>query len=300
MDKFLQLSFAGIAQGATYALVALGFVIIYKATHVINFAQGGFVVLGAFLAYNFTQTWDLPFFVSALIALVITAAIGISVEALILRRMVGQPVFAVIMITIGLLIIINQIVTRVWGFTDLDMGDPWGIDTIEAGDLVMRVKDLWTIGITAVVLGGFFLFFRLSTLGVAMRATALDQEAALAQGISARTVFAASWGLSGFIAALAGVMLGSGAGAVNIGIGFVALAAFPAMILGGLDSPGGAVVGGVIIGLAQLWTAGYQSESWWPAWTGDNFHVVMPYIVMIIILLVRPYGLFGTKEVRRV
>ena len=300
MDKFLQLSFAGLALGVQYALVALGFVIIYKATHVINFAQGGFVVLGAFLAYNFTQTWDLPFFLSALIALIITAAVGIAVEALILRRMVGQPVFAVIMITIGLLIIINQIVTRIWGFTDLDMGDPWGIDTIEVADIVLRVKDLWTIGITAAVLVGFFLFFRYSSLGVAMRATALDQEAALAQGISARRVFAASWGISGFIAALAGVTLGAGAGAVNVGIGFVALAAFPAMILGGLDSPGGAVVGGVVIGLTQLYTSGYQSEEWWPEWVGGNFHVVMPYVVMIIILMIRPYGLFGTKEVRRV
>ncbi len=300
MDKFLQLSFAGLALGARYALVALGFVIIYKATHVINFAQGGFVVLGAFLAYNFTQTWDLPFFVSVLIALVITAGVGILFEALILRRMVGQPVFAVIMITIGLLIIINQVVTRIWGFTDLDMGDPWGIDTVALGEVTMRIKDLWTIGLTGAVLVAFFTFFRYSTLGVAMRATALDQEAALAQGISARRVFATSWGIAGFVAALAGVMLGAGAGAVNVGIGFIALAAFPAMILGGLDSPGGAVVGGVIIGLTQLWTAGYQSESWWPEWTGGNFHVVMPYVVMVLILLIRPYGLFGTKEVRRV
>jgi branched-chain amino acid transport system permease protein len=300
MDKFLQLSFAGTAEGVRFALVALGFVIIYKATHVINFAQGGFVVLGAFLSYNFTQTWDLPFALGALLALVTTALVGIGFEALILRRMVGQPVFAVIMITIGMLIIINQVVTRVWGFTDLDMGDPWGIDTIKAGDIVLNVKDLWTIGITGVVLLGFFAFFRYSRLGVAMRATALDQEAALAQGISARRVFAASWGISGFIAALAGVMLGSGAGQVNIGIGFIALAAFPAIILGGLDSPGGAVIGGVLIGLTKVYTAGYQSEDWWPEWTGSNFHTVMPYLVMIVILMIRPYGLFGTKEVRRV
>ena len=300
MDTFLQLSFAGLALGSTYALVALGFVIIYKATHVINFAQGGFVVLGAFLAYNFTSTWDLPFVVAVVLSLVITAGVGMLFEALILRRMVGQPVFAVIMITIGLLIIINQVVTRVWGFTDLDMGDPWGIETVEVGDITMRIKDLWTIGLTAAVLVGFFTFFRYSTLGVAMRATALDQEAALAQGISARRVFATSWGIAGLVAALAGVTLGAGAGAVNVGIGFVALAAFPAMILGGLDSPGGSVVGGVIIGLTQLWTAGYQSADWWPDWTGGNFHVVMPYVVMVVILLIRPYGLFGTKEVRRV
>ena len=300
MTEFLQLTFAGLAFGFQLALVALGFVIIYKATHVINFAQGGFVVLGAFLAYNFRQTWDLPFLVAVALALAITASLGIAFEALALRRMVGQPVFAVIMITIGLLIIINQVVTRIWGFTDLNMGDPWGVDTVRAADVTLRVKDIWTIGITIAVLVAFFAFFRYSKLGIAMRATALDQEAALAQGISARRVFAASWGIAGLVAALAGVTLGSGAASVQIGIGFVALAAFPAMILGGLDSPGGAVIGGLVVGLTQIWTAGYQNKEWFPDWLGTNFHIVMPYIVMIVILLVRPYGLFGTKEVRRV
>ena len=300
MTEFLQLSFAGLAFGFQLALVALGFVIIYKATHVINFAQGGFVVLGAFLAYNFRQSWDLPFVVAVALALAVTASVGIAFEALVLRRMVGQPVFAVIMITIGLLIIINQIVTRIWGFTDLDMGDPWGLRRVEIADVTLLLKDIWTIGITAVVLVAFFAFFRYSSLGIAMRATALDQEAALAQGISARRVFVASWAIAGAVAALAGVTLGAGAGSVQIGIGFVALAAFPAMILGGLDSPGGAVIGGIVIGLTQLWTAGYQNKEWWPDWLGANFHVVMPYVVMIIILLIRPYGLFGTKEVRRV
>ena len=300
MTEFLQHSFAGLAFGFQLALVALGFVIIYKATHVINFAQGGFVVLGAFLAYNFTQTWDLPFLVAVALSVAITASVGIAFEALALRRMVGQPVFAVIMITIGLLIIINQVVTRIWGFTDLDMGDPWGLERVEVADVTLLVKDIWTIVITGVVLVMFFAFFRYSSLGIAMRATALDQEAALAQGISARKVFIASWGIAGAVAALAGVTLGAGAGSVQIGIGFVALAAFPAMILGGLDSPGGAVVGGIVIGLTQLWTAGYQNKDWFPDWLGANFHVVMPYVVMILILLVRPYGLFGTKEVRRV
>jgi branched-chain amino acid transport system permease protein len=148
-----------------------------------------------------------------------------------------------------------------------------------------------------VALGGSFLLDRYTRYGLAMRATALDQEVALAQGISARRVFALSWGIAGIVAALAGVTLASGAAGVNPTISFIALAAFPAMILGGLDSPLGAVIGGMVIGVTQTLTAGYQPEH--AAWLGANFHVVMPYVVMILILLVRPYGLFGTREVHR-
>ena len=298
MREFLQLTFNGLALGTQYALVALGFVIIYKATGVINFAQGGFVLLGGYLTYNYTVTWDLPFAVAVILAVASTALVGVLFERLVLSRMVGQPPFAIIMITIGVLIVITQVVSRVWGFTDLNLGDPWGNTTVKAGDVVLSHVRLWTIGITSVVLALFFLFFRFSTLGVAMRATALDQEAALAQGISARRVFAVSWGIAGAVAALAGVTLGSGSTALSLQIGFIALAAFPAMILGGLDSPGGAVVGGLIIGVTQVLTAGYQPDYF--EWAGNNFHVVMPYLIMILVLLVRPYGLFGTPEVKRV
>jgi branched-chain amino acid transport system permease protein len=162
----------------------------------------------------------------------------------------------------------------------------------------MAVRDLWTLGIAAAVLAGFFVFFQVSALGTAMRAVALDAEAAIAQGISARRVFAVSWAISAGLAALAGVTLASGPAALSPTIGAIALVAFPAMIVGGMDSPIGAVVGGLIIGLTQALTAGYQEDI--APWLGSNFAVVMPYVVMIVILLVRPYGLFGTREVRRV
>ena len=158
----------------------------------------------------------------------------------------------------------------------------------------MAVRDLWTLGIAAAVLAGFFVFFRSRRSGVAMRATAFDHEAALAQGISARRVFAVSWAISAGLAALAGVTLASGPAALSPTIGAIALVAFPAMIVGGLDSPIGAVVGGLIIGLTQALTAGYQEDI--APWLGENFGAVMPYVVMIVILLVRPYGLFGTPR----
>jgi branched-chain amino acid transport system permease protein len=180
----------------------------------------------------------------------------------------------------------------------LNLADPWGVRTVDVGGVVMSVRDLWTLVIAAAIVAGFFAFFRYSKLGVAMRATAFDAEAALAQGISARRVYAVSWAISAGLAALAGVTLAAGAAALTPTIGAVALVAFPAMIVGGLDSPIGAVLGGFIIGLTQALTAGYQQDI--APWLGDNFAAVMPYVVMILILLVRPYGLFGTKEVRRV
>jgi branched-chain amino acid transport system permease protein len=298
VSELLQLCFGGLALGARYALVALGFVIIYRATGVINFAQGALVALGAYLTYAFANGAALPFAVAVLLAVICAALFGATVERVVLRRMVGEPVFAVIMITIGLLFIVEQAITAIWGFDALNRADPWGVSTVEAGGVVMAVRDLWTLALAAAVLLGFFLFFRLSKLGVAMRATALDAEAALAQGISARRVYAVSWAISAGLAALAGVTLASGPAGLSPTIGAIALVAFPAMIVGGMDSPAGAVAGGMIIGLTQALTAGYQQDV--APWLGENFGAVMPYVVMILILLVRPYGLFGTREVRRV
>jgi len=298
VQEFLQLCFNGLSLGARYALVALGFVIIYRATGVINFAQGGLVAIGAYLTYAFANGANLPFALAVIAAVACAGLVGAGIERVVLRHMVGEPVFAVIMVTIGLLFIMEQAVTAIWGFDALNLADPWGVRTTEIGGVVMSVRDLWTLGIAAVIVAGFFAFFRYSKLGVAMRATAFDAEAALAQGISARRVYAVSWAISAGLAALAGVTLASGAAALTPTIGAVALVAFPAMIVGGLDSPVGAVLGGFIIGLTQALTAGYQQDI--APWLGDNFAAVMPYVVMIVILLVRPYGLYGTREVRRV
>ena len=298
MTDFLQLLFSGIALGSLYALVALGFVVIFKATGVINFAQGGLVVLGAYLAYNAHQTWHLPFVIAIPVAMLMCALVGVVIERVVLRRMVGQPAFAVIMVTIGLLFIMEQLITGIWGFDRLNLGDPWGIHRFKVGGVVLATKDVWTIGLAGAVLAGFFVFFRYSRMGVAMRATAFDQEAAIANGISARRIFALSWAIAAAVATIAGVMLAAGGGGVRPDIEFVALLAFPAIILGGLDSPEGAVVGGVMIGVIQNLTAGYAPK--YLAFLGSGFGSVAPYLVMIVILMVRPYGLFGTPEVRRI
>lgn len=297
-DDLLQTGFSGVALGGKYALIALGFSIVFKATGVINFAQASLVLIGAYLTFNFHQTWELNFYLALLMAMGVGALIGITVEALVLRRLVGEAPATVIMVTIGILFVLDNLTTAVWGPNNHNLGDPWGIKTRPFLGVTVADRDLWTIIFTAVVVFGFFLFFRYSTLGLAMRAAAFDPEAAMAQGIPARRVYRVAWAIAGLVAALAGATLAAGSGQLSPGTGSLALIAFPAIILGGLDSPGGAVVGGVIIGLVQQFTALLAPEYF--EWVGESFERVSPYLVMIIILLIRPYGLFGTKEVRRV
>lgn len=296
-DQWIETIASGISLGAKYALVALGFVIVFKATGVINFAQASFVTLGGFFAWNIVTTWGWNFYLALPVAMLAGAALGIALEWLVLRRLVGEAPFTLIMVTIGVLYVIDNITTAIWGPADRDLPDPWNIRTVDSGDVSIGVADIWTVGVVAAVLLAFFAFFRFSTLGLAMRATAVDQEAALAQGISAGSVYRASWAIAGAVGALAGVMLASGPGSVGPGLGLVALVAFPAMILGGLESPLGAVIGGIVIGLVQQLTALLSPEYF--SWIGPSFERVSPYLVMIVILLVRPFGLFGTREIRR-
>jgi branched-chain amino acid transport system permease protein len=297
-DDLLQTAFSGLALGCKYALIALGFSVVFKATGVINFAQASLVLLGAYLTFNFAQTWELNFYLSLAMAMAAGALVGVLTEASVLRWLVGQPPAAMIMVTIGLLFVLNNVVTAIWGPDNRNLGDPWGIKTRDVVGVTVADRDVWTIGFTAVAVTAFFVFFRYSTLGLAMRAAAFDPEVAMAQGIPARRVHRVSWAIAGVVAALAGATLAAGAGQLSPATGSLAPVAFPAIILGGLDSPLGAVVGGIIIGLVQQFTALLAPEYF--DWVGDSFERVSPYLVMIVILLIRPYGLFGTREVRRV
>jgi branched-chain amino acid transport system permease protein len=294
----LQSLVSGVALGCRYALIALGFVIVFRATGVINFATGSFVLVGAYLTYNFHNTWGVNFYLAIVMSMVSGFLVGALVEWLVLRRLAGEAPFTVIMVTIGLLYVIDNLVTAVWGPENLTLGDPWSGNFSQVGDVVLGHRDLWAIGFTAVVLIGFLGFFRYSTMGLKMRATASDPEAARAQGISSRTVHRMAWGIAGLVAALAGTTFATGTASLQPGLGLLALAAFPAMILGGLDSPLGAVVGGILIGIVQQLTQLLAPE--YLEFAGRSVELVVPYLVMIVILLFRPYGLFGTKEVRRV
>jgi branched-chain amino acid transport system permease protein len=298
VTELVQYLVAGVAIGSLYALVALGFVIIYKATGVINLAQGGLLLLGTYLTYGFRQELGLSFFLAVVLAMAGCAAVALGVERLVLARMVGRPVFSIIMVTIGLAIVIDQVVTWKWGFDRLDLADPWGLSTFRVGGVIIATTDVARIVVAIVTLAGFFALFRWSRVGVAMRATASDQEAAVAQGISPRLVFGLSWAVAAAVATLAGVLLSSGGRGVDPGLSVVAFLALPAVILGGVDSPGGAVVGGVVIGLVEELAKGY-GPAHLPNWVGDNPHTVLPYLVLVAVLLIRPHGLFGSKEVER-
>ncbi len=299
MAYLVQLIFAGIAQGCIYALIGLGFSIIFKASGVINFAQGELLLVGAYIISASVFEWHLGFFVAFLLGLMVTVAIGLLFEHFVLRHMIGRPVFSILMITIGLDIVLRTAVVIRWGSNPVPPGTPFEITSGTNYDGVhFGANDLWTIIITVLVCALLFYFLRFTKYGLAMRAAAIDQEAALAMGINIRTVNALAWGIAAAIATIGGVFLAAKSVAVDPTLGGTALLAFPAIILGGIDSVSGAVLGGILIGLAEVLTAGYESR--FASVLGAGFHEIAPYIIMIIVLLIRPYGFFGTKKVERI
>jgi branched-chain amino acid transport system permease protein len=294
MDEFLQSLVRGLGTGSIYALLALGFVIIYKSTQVISFAQPAFMLAGAVLVSYLSPA--VSFFGAVVVAAVVIAVLALGVERTVLRPMVGKPVFVVAIITIGVDVVVRVVTNAFIGLDVRQVGDPWGLTTVSFLGAEVQQRYLVMIGTTAVVTAALFLFFRYSRIGLAMRAVAYDQEVALAQGISVGSVFALSWALAGGLAALAGVFVATGAG-VDQQLWIVALKALPAIILGGLESLGGAVVGGLAVGVVESLFGTYQGD--FAPWLGPNFGLVAPYALMLLVLLVRPYGLFGKREVER-
>jgi branched-chain amino acid transport system permease protein len=294
MTQFLQLFFQGFALGSIYALVALGFTVIYRASKVINFAQGGMLLIGAYLVSVFATGTKLPFGLAVLFAVVLLAAGGVLFQTVVLRRVLGQPVFVVVMITIGASIAIDAAIPAIFGANPRLLGDPWGSSAVHIGAVTLNWVRIWAIAATVLILVLFFALDRFSRYGLAMRAAAADEEAAAAVGVPIRRVYALSWAIAGVLAAVGGLFLAGFPSSPNPSLGDVALRAFPAIILGGLDSPIGAVVGGIVIGLVEVLTSGYA-----PSWLGANFSDIAPYVLMILVLLVRPYGLFGTRPVER-
>lgn len=313
MTQFLNYFVGGVARGAIYALIALSYVIVYRATHVLNFAQGAVMGLGGYLVYwvsgpdpgiNFTPSAyiaELPYWLAVIIALIIAGALGWLIEMVIVRRFRGRPVFAAIMATLGVNIILDTGAHAAWGTGALVLRSPFGAKTVGLGidNVSIRLVDLVTLIISVVITVLFFFVFNRSRVGVAMRATAHDQEAAMAQGISANFIFGLSWALAAALGALAGIMLSSGADrSVDPSIPLFALFGFAAMVLGGIDSSEGAIVGGMVIGILEQLFAGYSPR--YENFLGYGFFGLVPWIAMLVILIVRPSGLFGHGEVRRV
>jgi branched-chain amino acid transport system permease protein len=267
-------------------------VLIYKATEVINFAQGQFLVIGAFVVYNANITWGLPWPLAMVVGIVVGILLGIIVERLILRQLVGESNLAVIMVTIALDAALFGIVLMTWGAEPRPAPKFIPASTIKLlGSVDVAANRLWAVAVAAVVFAAFALFFSRSRHGVAMRAVADDQQAAMVQGISVNRVFAFAWALAGAAGAVGGVLLASVNNGTSLDLEFFAVLVFPVVILGGLDSVLGTVVGGVIIGLLVEYTKSYM---------GVNASQMLPFVILVAILLVKPYGLFGQVRIERV
>jgi branched-chain amino acid transport system permease protein len=298
VQKFLQLFFSGLALGGTYALVALGFVAIYRASQVFNFAQGELLLIGAFSMTTFSAM-GLPWVLAVLAAMVLTGLVAAVIERVVLRPLIGRPIFVMAILTIFIAFVLHTVSILIWGSDSRAMPTAWARQgTVSILGARVTLNALAAMVDTALALFVFFLIFRKSKIGVGMRATATDQEAALAVGVPVGRVFGITWFLAGATAALGGIFLGMFPRTVEPNMAFVAFRAFPAVLLGGLESPLGAVVGGLSLGVLELLAQGYVNPEL--GTFGQNFHEVFAYIVMIAVLVLRPYGLFGRREVERV
>lgn len=291
---FTQLMISGIALGCLYALIAVGFVLILKATDILNFAQGEVIMLSAFICYFLVTTFHLPFLLAVLLTGIIAGFMGVTTERLVLRPMLGQPVFAVVMVTIGLSIFLRSMAGIIFGYNNLVFPSPFPNEAVRTGGIVLSQTEIWIMLSTFLLITTFFIFFKYSRMGLAMRGTADDQDVALLMGISVKRVFALIWAVSFMTAAVAGVFLAN-LMVINLGLTLVAISAFPAIILGGLESIPGAIIGGIAIGIIENLAGGYLDQI-----IGGGVKDVTPFVVLFLVLMIRPYGLFGKREIERV
>jgi len=294
LQILLQLIVTGLAWGSVYALIALGFVLIFKATDIFNFAQPELMMLGAYLSFTLITALKLPFLPAFLVTLVLMTVISSLLEMMVIRPLVGEPVLAVIMVTLGLANVIRGMTGLIWGYEELQFPKPFSAQPIMLFGAAINQAEIFTILATALLLVVFFIFFKYSRAGLSMRATAEDTSTAFLMGINVKRVFTASWAIASVVATIAGVLLATFTYLEPI-MGHAGLKALPALILGGMDSVVGAILGGLIIGVAEN-LAGFYLEQY----LGGGINEITAYVIVLIVMMVRPYGLFGTKEIERV
>lgn len=288
--RLLQLVVNGAAAGCIYGLIALGFVLIYKATEMVNFAQGDIMMLGGFLAFSLIAHWGLNYWVGALLAILITAAFGYALDALILRRVIGQPQFAVVMLTLGLGFIFRAGAGIAWGYDSVGFNTPFTNKTVGLGHLVLGEDNLSIIVGTLLLCGVLFVFFSKTRVGVAMQAASQNQLAAYYMGIPVRNIFSLIWAISAGVAAVAGILL-SPVSMIDVNMGFLGIKAFAAAVIGGFGSIPGSLIGGVIVGVVEQ-LAGYYLPA--------GFQEVTSNVVLLAMLILRPQGLFAERMGKRV
>jgi branched-chain amino acid transport system permease protein len=295
MEYYLHLFINGLVVGSIYSLVALGFVIIYKATKVVNFAQGELVMVGAYICFALTVQAHIPFIWSFLLTLAFSVILGLCVERLVLRPLIGEPIISVIMVTVGLSSVLKALVQVIWGTQIRVYPQVLPNEPIMIMGLPVAPVYIAAFVLSALLFTIFSLFFKFSSLGIAMRATAFDQQAAQSMGIGIKNIFALSWCIACVVSSIGGIILGNING-INSQLGTLGLKVFPAVILGGLDSLLGAALGGLIIGVLENISDGLAKEFL----NLGGFKEVASFIILILILMIKPYGLFGSKEVERV
>ncbi|MDK2791918.1 MAG: branched-chain amino acid transport system permease protein [Deferribacteres bacterium] len=294
MEFFIQILVAGVVIGSIYAIVALGFTLIYKSTGVVNFAQGELLLVGAYICLQLTVEYKLNFVISFFVTLLFMFIFGFLVEKIFLRKMIGEPIISIIMLTIGLSSVFKSLVQLIWGTDTKTFPQIFPEEPVEIGNITISYVYIFSIISVAVFLIIFSVFFKKTKVGIAMRAVASDQQAALSMGIDVKRIFALSWAIAAVVSSVGGILIGNING-INTSLSQFGLKVFPVVILGGLDSILGAIVGGLIIGILENIAGGYIDPI-----IGGGAKDVFPFIFMIVILMIKPYGLFGTVEVEKV
>lgn len=290
--QLLQLLIGGVAQGCIYGLIALGFVLIYKATETVSFAQGDLMMVGAFGGLLTMTLMGFPFWVSVLAAVIGMGLFGVLLERLVIRPILGQPAFSIVMLTIGVGYVLRGVITMIpnIGTDTHSLAVPYAGEVLNMGGLVLAAEQLVIIGVTAVLCGGLFAMFKYSKLGIAMQASSQNQLAAYYMGIPVKRLNGLVWGLAAAVAAIAGLLLAP-ITFVHANMGFIGLKAFPAAVVGGFGSLPGAIVGGLVIGVVEALSGFYLPE---------GFKDIAPYIVVLLMLVLKPNGLFGEKLRKKV
>src|SRR5512143_518552 len=295
MEFFLQLVLNGLVIGSIYALVGLGFVIIYKSSSILNFAQGEFLMLGAYVCLAAFTGARIPFALAFVLTILFSAVLGVLMERVLLRPMIGEPVISVIMLTLGLASVLRAVVQGFWGTDIRPYPEIFPTTPVRIGPLPVSQGYLYSVASVVLLLGLFSVFFKYSRAGIAMRATAFSQQVALSMGISVKRIFALAWSIAAVVSAVGGVLLGGIRGGVDGAFAFFGLKVIPVVILGGLDSIAGAIVGGVVMGVLENLAGGYLDPI-----LGGGVKEVAPFIALVAILGVKPYGLFGKVKIERV
>ena len=295
MEFLLQLIITGFAVGMVYALVAIGFVIILKCSQAFNIAQGHFVMLGGYLGYTFLVSMGLPIWATLALAIVTAAIIGLLIERLTLRPMVGQSVLAIIMMTIALSTVFEGVAGLIWGGEYKTYHGLLPTLSLKIGEISLPSESLIGLIVSVIIVVLLLIFFRYTKMGLAMMATAGDEQVAQSSGIKVTVVYALSWMIACVVGVIGGILLG-GVSGVMISLSEVGLKAFAVVLLGGVNSIGGAIVAGIILGISENVAAGYLD----PMLPGGGLAHVFPFLLMIVVLTIRPYGLFGQKRIERI